>query len=97
MMNHRSHLRVLLLPDGHVNEFASGADSIPLDATWKILGSVQQNGLEMAFVRAEIGGECWASLVTSELLDPGCTSPLITLARQSTRQREPLSGWSLFC
>jgi hypothetical protein len=96
-MNDRSHLRVLLLPDGRVNGFTAGADSIPIDATWEILGSVQQDGLEMAFVRAEIRGECWASLVSSELLDPGCASALITLERQSTRRREPLSGWSLFC
>ena len=97
MMNDRSRLRVVLLPDGRVDVFATRAARMTLDATWEILGSVQQGGHQMAFVRAEIAGESWACLIRSEWLDARCASPLITLARQSTRRHEPLSGWSLFC
>ena len=85
-----------MLPDGRVAVLGASADPVAPDATWENLGSVRQDGQHMAFVRAEIAGESWASLVGGEWLDQKRTSPRITLTRQ-TQPHPPLGGWICFC
>ena len=89
-------MQVFLLPDGRVAIRSADADPVAPGATWENLGSVRQVGQRMAFVRAEIAGESWASLVSGEWLDQDRTSPLVTLTRQ-TQPHPPLTGWSRFC
>jgi hypothetical protein len=90
-------LRVCLLPDGRITFPDSVAEPDAADASWQSLGCVRQGPWQMCFVRAEIGGESWVSLVRSDQLDPRLTSPVVTLRRQSAPGREPLDGWILFC
>ena len=90
-------LQVRLLSDGRVQcPTASGMPAVP-DGAWQILGYVRQGGQRMGFVRVEIDGESWASLVGSERLEQRDAEPLITLERQTTEPHAPLAGWIQFC
>ena len=90
-------LLVALLADGRL-QVLSGVPGAPdADARWQRLGWVWQDGRRMVFVRAEIAGASWGSLVRNERLGPRAGSARVTLTRQTAPPCEALSGWSLFC
>jgi hypothetical protein len=96
-MDDHSHLRVRLLADGRIGlPVRGGADALP-EATWEMLGTVQQGGHRMGFVRAEISGASWVTWVRSDRLDQRDREPLVTLERQTIESSSPLAGWILFC
>jgi hypothetical protein len=96
-MNGSPILEVRLLSDGRARLSAAGSTPAVPDGAWQILGYVRQGGQRMGFVRAEIDGESWASLIGSERLEQGDSEPLVTLERQTTEPHAPLAGWIQFC
>jgi hypothetical protein len=97
MIGHTDRLQVVLLADGRLALPHHFEDLAAQEAAWEILGSVRQDAKPMAFVRAQIAGTSWASLVPSARLREPSRRPLVTLYRQSAAPRVPLSGWILFC
>jgi hypothetical protein len=89
-------MEVVLLPQGRVAVCDAGEMTIAAGARWEALGYVRQGAVEMSFVRAEIRGESWSSLVQSAWLNERRPSPPVTL-KQQTAPHEPPQGWSLFC
>lgn len=89
-------MEVVLLPEGQVAFHQEGTMTLAAGATWEALGHVRQGADNMSFVRAEIRGAIWSTLVASEWLDERNPSPPVTL-KQQTESHEPLSGWNLFC
>jgi hypothetical protein len=90
-------LLVALLTGGRLRILGGAVDPHDADARWQSLGWVWQDGQRMVFVRAEIAGESWSSLVCDDRLDPRDPGSPITLTRQTTQPFETLSGWPLFC
>ena len=93
-MNATSQLSARLLPDGHVVIPGTTPDPV---ATWQVLGSIQQDGVKMCFVRAELAGVSWTTLIPAAALERPERGVLVTLARQNGPRHEPLRGWDLFC
>src|SRR5215213_4939894 len=54
------HLEVVLLPGGHVSPIGSEPD---LEATWEVLGQIGEAGTTMGFIRVEMAGVSWATLI----------------------------------
>jgi hypothetical protein len=93
----KGELLVTLHADGRIEFLDAEITSQNAGASWRSLGWVWEGGRRMVFVRAEIAGESWTSLVQSETLDLGLEKSVVTLIRQTGRPREALSGWTLFC
>lgn len=96
-MDDHSHLRVRLLADGRISIPVRGTAPALPEATWEMLGTIQQGGHRMGFVRAEIGGVSWVTWVRSDWLGQHDREPLVTLERQTIESQSPLAGWILFC
>lgn len=96
VMSRRPTIRIVLLPDGRVAMPKSGRVDTRGEATWERLGSILECGEPMVFVRAEIDGASWASLVPRSRLERAGVRPVVTLRRQ-TEPHPPLAGWSRFC
>jgi hypothetical protein len=89
-----TRLRVRLFADRLV--IAEASVRAPL-GTWRVLGCTRHNRVAVAFVRAEIEGTCWATLVPMTHLELGGLGPLVTLERQGQPGQDPLVGWAHFC
>jgi hypothetical protein len=92
--NDAGQLEVVLLPDGQVA--VSGAEPEP-EATWEILGQTWEAGTTMGFLRIELGGASWATLIPRERLARIETGVRVTVRRQSNVRADSLVGWTLFC
>ena len=88
------HLEVVLLPEGRVAQ--SGTEPDP-DATWDVLGHIWETGTAMGFLRVELGGASWATLLPKERLTQIETGLRVQVRRQSSVRQDPLVGWTLFC
>jgi hypothetical protein len=88
------HIEVVLLPGGHVA--LSGTEPVP-EAGWEVLGHAWEAGTPMAFLRIELGGASWATLLPKERLARSETGLRVMVRRQSSIQQDPLVGWTLFC
>lgn len=93
-MNSTTQLAARLLPDGQLVIPGATPDA---GATWQVLGSIQQEGVKMCFVRAELAGVSWKTLVPAAALERPDQGVLVTLAPQNSPRQEPLRGWDLFC
>ena len=87
-------LDACLRPDGQVALL--GSDSDPA-AAWQVVGCAPVEGTSMCFVRAELAGASWTTLIRAEGLPHDDTSRRVTVARQAALHQEPLTGWILFC
>jgi hypothetical protein len=91
---HVDHLEVVLLPGGLVAR--SGTEPDP-EATWEVLGHTWETGTAKGFLRVELGGASWAAFIAQERLTQIETGLRVRVRRQSSVQRDPLVGWTLFC
>lgn len=87
-------LEVVLLPGGLVA--VSSAEPEP-DATWEVLGHTWEAGTTMGFLRIELGGDSWATLIPRERLARLDNGVRVTVRRQSSVRSDSLVGWTLFC
>jgi len=88
------HLEVVLLPGGHVSPIGSEPD---LEATWEVLGHTGEAGTTMGFIRVEMAGASWATLIPRDRLGRIEAGLPVKLRRQSSVAQDPLVGWTLFC
>ena len=93
-LNDAGQLEVVLLPGGQVA--VSGPEPEP-EATWEILGHTWEAGTTMGFLRVELGGDSWATLMPRERLARIETGVRVTVRRQSSVRQDSLVGWTLFC
>ena len=65
-MNTTSQVAARLLPDGQL--VIPGATPDPV-ATWQILDSIEQEGVTMCVVRAELAAVSWTTLIPAAALE----------------------------
>jgi len=87
-------LEVVLLPEGHVARDGSELDA---GATWEVLGHTGEAGTTMGFIRVEMAGASWATLIPKDRLSRIEGGLRVKLRRQSSVAQDPLVGWTLFC
>ena len=90
-MSDTTHLQARLLPNGRLVVHGSVPEP---DATWQILGCTPHEG---CLVRAELSGASWVTRIQHDFLAQPDRNVVVTLARQSEPDQEPLLGWILFC
>ena len=88
------HLEVVLLPEGQVSLNGSELDA---EAGWEVLGHTGQTGTTMGFIRVEMAGVSWATLIPKDRLGRIEAGLRVKLRRQSSVAQDPLVGWTLFC
>ena len=88
------YLEVVLLPGGRVAQ--SGTEPDP-EASWEVLGHTWETGTAMGFLRVELDGASWATLLPKERLTQIETGVRVGIRRQSSVRQDPLVGWTLFC
>ena len=88
------HLEVVVLPEGQVSPIGSEPD---LEATWEVLGHTGEAGTTMGFIRVEMAGVSWVTLIPRDRLRRIEAGLRVKLRRQSSVAQDPLVGWTLFC